>query len=182
MSAILQLGDPRLRLVSKPVVASDPAVSSNFVELAEALQSFRVAHGWGRAISLPQLGLAKRIVAFDLGSAIVFAVNPVIDQLSTDMFELWDDCMCMPSIAVRVRRHRTLRLRFTSEHGTAQTWEQVPEPLAELVQHEIDHLNGILLTDRMLPEWGVIAREMRGHARPYETTDGLVSGIQELSL
>jgi peptide deformylase len=166
MSTILKLGDPRLRAISSPVEAGDPTLRRELQDLAEALRSFRSSHGWGRAIALPQLGVAKRVIAVDLGKQPFFVVNPILEWISEEKFELWDDCMCMPEIAVRVERARSLTLSFVDESMQARRLERVSSDVAELLQHELDHLDGILFTDRMIPAWGVVARQLREVARP----------------
>ncbi|MEO6689460.1 MAG: peptide deformylase [Dokdonella sp.] len=166
MSDILPLGDPRLRRVSAAVSLGDKDVHTHFSDLAAALAAFRTVHGWGRAVALPQLGVAKRIIAFDIGSGPFFAINPVVEWMSPDSFEVWDDCMCLPEVAVRVRRHRSLTLSYLDERLRPEQMELVPEALSELIQHEMDHLDGVLLTDRMLPEWGIVARSVRAIAEP----------------
>jgi peptide deformylase len=172
---ILKLGDPRLRAISVAVEPGDPTLHRELRELAGALEAFRSSHGWGRAMALPQLGIAKRVIAFDLGMQPFFMLNPVVEWLSEEKFELWDDCMCMPEIAVRVQRAHSLTVSFVDESMQARRLERVPSDVAELIQHELDHLDGILLTDRMLPAWGVVARELRDVARPLIGTDTKVS-------
>jgi peptide deformylase len=163
---ILKLGDPRLRAISVAVEPGDPSLRQELQELAGALRSFRSSHGWGRAIALPQLGVAKRVIAFDLGMQPFFVMNPVLEWVSEEKFELWDDCMCMPEIAVRVERARSLTMSFVDESMQPRRLERVASDVAELIQHELDHLDGILLTDRMIPAWGVVARELREVAQP----------------
>jgi peptide deformylase len=163
---ILKLGDPRLRAISVAVEPGDPSLRQELQELAGALRSFRSSHGWGRAIALPQLGVAKRVIAFDLGMQPFFVMNPLLEWVSEEKFELWDDCMCMPEIAVRVERARSLTMSFVDESMQPRRLERVASDVAELIQHELDHLDGILLTDRMIPAWGVVARELREVAQP----------------
>ena len=163
--SILQLGDPRLRQPSVPVKAGDPQVSAHLSDLAQALRAFRTEHGWGRAVALPQLGIGKRIVIFDIGSGPFFALNPKIEWLSPETFEVWDDCMCMPSIAVKVLRARSLTMSFLNESLQPCELRRVAPEISELIQHELDHLDGILFTDRMIADWGVVAREMRASAQ-----------------
>ncbi|GAP66774.1 peptide deformylase [Mizugakiibacter sediminis] len=151
-----------------PVDFGGADLSAHQADLAAALSAFRASHGWGRAVALPQLGVAKRIVAFDLGGGPFFAINPVIEWQSPETFEVWDDCMCLPEIAVRVRRSRSLTLEYLDANRKRVRLERVSEDLSELIQHEMDHLEGVLLTDRMLPEWGVVAREARDRARPIK--------------
>jgi peptide deformylase len=162
MKAILQLGDPRLRLTSAPVTETDSFLRQELQELANALQSFRDQYHWGRAIAMPQIGIAKRALAFDLGAGPFVALNPKLEWISPEKFELWDDCMCMPSIAVRVERARSVSFSFFDEHMHRKFFDQVPPALAELIQHEMDHLEGIVFTDRMIHKGGVIARELLG--------------------
>ena len=106
------------------------------------------------------------MIALDLGLQPFFVLNPVVEWLSEETFEVWDDCMCMPEIAVRVERARSLTLSFVDESMQARRLERVSSDVAELIQHELDHLDGILFTDRMIPAWGVVARELRDVARP----------------
>jgi len=166
MSAILPLGDPRLRQHSVPVAPNDPQLPQNLRDLANALQSFRTTYGWGRGVALPQLGIAKRVIVLDLGAGPFFILNPEIKWLSPETFELWDDCMCMPSIAVKVSRARSLTLSFVDESMKPRCLERVSPEVSELIQHELDHLDGVLFTDHMIPEWGVVARELRNVAQP----------------
>ena len=168
MSTILKLGDPRLRAISAAVEPGDPTLHRELQDLAGALRSFRSSHGWGRAIALPQLGTPKRVIAFDLGVQPFFVLNPVVEWVSEEKFELWDDCMCMPEIAVRVERARSLTMSFVDESMQGRRLERVSSDVAELIQHELDHLDGVLLTDRMIPAWGVVARELRDVARPHD--------------
>lgn len=134
------------------------------------LQAFRAMHGFGRAISAPQCNHHLRIVAMDLkgetagnvpvdmgdgdgASATTFTLfNPEIVAESTgDMISLWDDCMSFPGLMVRVRRHRTISVEFDAVVGARVKrvqWENLPVHLSELVQHELDHLDGVLAVDR----------------------------------
>lgn len=164
MPEILPLGDPRLRQLSAAVGMGDRTLSRHFTDLAAALSDFRASHGWGRAVALPQLGVPKRVIAFDLGDGPFFMVNPTISWISRAEFEVWDDCMCLPEIAVRVRRSRSLSISYLDSEMRHAQLDHVAEDLSELIQHEMDHLDGILLTDRMLPEWGVVARSARERA------------------
>jgi peptide deformylase len=74
-------------------------------------------------------------------------INPVISELSAEEMELWDDCMSFPDLLVRVKRHARLTLTFLDEKWAQQT-ERVEGTLSELLQHEIDHLDGVLAVSR----------------------------------
>jgi peptide deformylase len=77
---------------------------------------------------------------------------------AAETFTLWDDCMSFPSLLVRVRRFASISLRFQDAGGTEQRWERLDRARAELFQHEIDHLDGILAIDRANGREDVITR------------------------
>jgi peptide deformylase len=153
---ILQLGDPLLRSVSLPVVPAEagPALS----DLEDTLAAFRQAHGFGRAISAIQIGLPQRIIFMQVDGVRYELINPEITWRSSELFELWDDCFSFPNLMVRLQRHRAVRLAHANRDGsTAQI--EASGALAELIQHEMDHLDGVLAVDRALGRDGLCTRE-----------------------
>jgi peptide deformylase len=86
----------------------------------------------------------------NLGEGPFFIVNPVITVRSEETFTMWDDCMSFPDLLVRVRRNASLSLSFVDEHFQRHEWRDVDEAVAELLQHEIDHLDGVLAVDRAM--------------------------------
>lgn len=102
-----------------------------------------------RAISAPQIGIQKRIIAMNLddGQPSFAMLNPVITWRSEASMSLWDDCFSFPWLLVRVRRHRSISVHFSLLGGSTTTWENLPEARSELLQHEIDHLDGVLAVD-----------------------------------
>src|SRR5215210_4354471 len=133
MPEVLLLGDPRLRVRSSEVHAYD---GRELDALAATLEEFRRQHGFGRAISAPQIGIAKRFIAVNLGQGTFFVVNPVIVWRSDETFTMWDDCMSFPDLLVRVERARSLSLQYLDEHGKAKEWQELDTVTAELLQHE----------------------------------------------
>jgi peptide deformylase len=71
---------------------------------------------------------------------------------------MWDDCMSFPDLLVRVARARSISLDYVDEHGKAKQWRELDEAAAELLQHEIDHLDGILAVDRALDAESLVLR------------------------
>ena len=142
---ILVLGDPRLRIHCSDVEQIDPG---DLAQLAAALAAFRAQHGFGRAIAAPQIGIARRMIMIDLGAGPFAVINPEITWRSDELFELWDDCFSVPDRLVRVRRHRSISLAFRDHALRPRVWSALPAELAELLQHEIDHLDGVLILDR----------------------------------
>lgn len=148
LSDLLLLGDPRLYQACEPVREAElPMVLTDIIpDLHRVMQEVRAKYGFGRAIAAPQLGYMKRLVYMNISHPVVF-INPVFSGLSDDLFELWDDCMSFPNLLVRVTRHRSLTITYRDEHWQEQA-RSLTDDLAELLQHEVDHLDGILCTMR----------------------------------
>lgn len=156
---ILPLGDPRLRLVCKKVEdVLDPVFIAERDRLKAALDAFRAEKGFGRGVAAPQIGIPKRFIALNLGRGTHALINPVIIWRSEETFTLWDDCMCFPDLLVKVRRNASISITFLDEEGEARKWEQLGRAESELLQHELDHLDGVLATDLALDAGSLIYR------------------------
>lgn len=156
---VLPLGDPRLRQVAAPVDLDDPAFPAERERLHAMLAAFRAEYGFGRAIAAPQIGILKRFIAVSLGDGPSTLVNPVIVWRSDEAFNYWDDCMCFPTLLVRVRRAVSITVEYTDEAGDRQRMGPLDRSTSELLQHEVDHLDGILALDRAVGAEAVISRE-----------------------
>jgi peptide deformylase len=144
---ILLLGNPLLNQRCEPVRASELAASVSIGrDLRDTMNCFREKHGWGRAIAAPQIGVLKRIVYLQIDKPWLI-INPVIASPSEEMIELWDDCMSFPDLLVRVKRHAGFTMEYRDEN-----WQEHRQPIegamSELLQHEIDHLDGVLAVAR----------------------------------
>jgi peptide deformylase len=159
-SSVLLLGDSRLRTTSAPVAGiRDPAYIESKERLQRTLEEFRSRFGFGRAISAPQIGVPLRFIAIHLDRPFVIA-NPVITWKSDETFTMWDDCMSFPWLMVRLRRHRSISLRYVDEEGLSREWNGLDPAASELLQHEIDHLDGVLAVDRALDRDSLVSREL----------------------
>ncbi len=146
---LLQLGDPLLYKESEPVKYEELDFVKNWVEdLHNVMEEIRSKYNFGRAIAAPQLGIMKRLIYMNIDKPIVF-INPEIVSKSEEMFELWDDCMSFPNLLVKVKRHESITLRYRDEKWDVKEWEMA-NSLSELLQHEYDHLDGILCTMRAI--------------------------------
>lgn len=165
---MLLLGDPRLRDVSRPV---DDFGGSEFerdrARLQATLADFRRRHGFGRAIASPQIGVPRRMIALDLGEGPRLLANPRIVWASEEFFTMWDDCMSFPSLLVRLRRHRSISVSFQDERGETHLWAELDVATSELLQHELDHLDGVLAVDRRLAGESLVLREAFEADPPY---------------
>ena len=144
---ILKLGNPELYEISEEVTEEEYPLVKGWVEdLHDTLMDYRKTYGAGRAIAAPQIGIKKRLIYMYTDKAYVI-VNPVIAFMDEEMNEVTDDCMSFPGLLVKVMRHNKARIGYTDENGDTQVMD-VEGDLSELLQHEYDHLHGILATMR----------------------------------
>lgn len=149
LDRILPLGNPLLYEKSEAVAKDEvPALKPVIQDLQDIILEFRAKYKAGRAIAAPQIGVMKRLICMNVDRPIAI-INPVLSNLSDEMMELWDDCMCFPNLLVRLRRHRYITLTFQDEEWKTHRWD-LKDDLSELVQHEYDHLDGILATQRAI--------------------------------
>jgi len=157
---VLQLGNPALREVAEPV--EDPGsleVIALVADLRDTLAHWRRTTGYGRAIAAPQIGVRKRVVFLNLGEPWPM-VNPAIVERSEETMVVWDACLSFLSVFCRVVRHREVTVRYQDLEGAWHELEaRVEDDLSELLQHEIDHLDGILAVDRMTSSRTLCSRE-----------------------
>ena len=157
---ILLLGDPALREIAGVVESFDgPSFVTDHQRLYATLLDFRNQNEFGRAISAPQIGLRRRIIAMCLRGERHIIVNPQITWSSSQTFTMWDDCMSYPSLLVRLERALSISIHFQDERGTHQDWKLLDIATSELLQHEIDHLDGVLAIDRAIDRESIILKE-----------------------
>lgn len=146
---ILLLGDPLLYEKAEPVNKQEIKQLLPKIDLMfETVLEFRRKYGAGRAIAAPQIGLLKRIICLNKDKRLAM-INPELTDLSIEMFEVWDDCMSFPNLLVKVMRHKKLTISFFDLNWERQTWH-LEDDMAELIQHEYDHLDGILATQKAI--------------------------------
>ncbi|AXF22508.1 aminotransferase class IV [Burkholderia pyrrocinia] len=163
---ILPVGTASLRDVAQPVGdLDDPAVHEAASALGAALRAFRDAHGFGRAVAAPQIGIGQRMIALALAGWPGVIVNPEIVWRSDARMTLWDDCMCFPDLLVRVERHASVSVRYMTLDGTSHLREALSPDVSELLQHEIDHLDGKLSFDRVAGPNAIVHRSAFDAAR-----------------
>jgi peptide deformylase len=154
---ILQLGDPLLRETSRKV--EEPAAAADtWRDLRDTLHEFQQTHGFGRGIGAIQIGIPERVIYIEFEGTPWCLINPEIEFLSPEKFVLWDDCFSFPDLMVRLERSQSLRLRFSDADGKPQTL-QAAAAFSELIQHEMDHLDGILAIDRALDSNSLCTRD-----------------------
>ena len=159
---VLQLGNPGLRAVCDRV--ADPASSEIRVlvqDLADTLAYWRASTGYGRGIAAPQIGAGMRVIFLQLPGAEPWPlVNPEITWRSEEKIVVWDACLSFLSIFMQVERHKEILVRHQDLRGE---WQEIrageERDLSELLQHEIDHVDGILAVDRITDVRTICTRE-----------------------
>jgi peptide deformylase len=152
IQTVLQLGNPRLRETAKRVVDPSSAEIRVLVEdLADTLAYWKSTTGYGRAIAAPQIGSSLRVIFLQLPGADRWPfVNPQITERSEEKIVVWDACLSFLCIFMQVERHRKITVKYQDLRGEWHEIEAGEERnLSELLQHEIDHLDGILAVDRI---------------------------------
>jgi peptide deformylase len=151
---VLKMGHPLLRQVAQPVAVFDPAQMREL--LTDMEDTMRALHGAG--IAAPQIGVSLRVVIFEMQenprypqvAPIPFTVliNPRLDPLGDEMEDGWEGCLSVPGLRGVVPRYR--RLHYSGLDAQGQFFERTVEGFhARVVQHEVDHLDGILFPQRI---------------------------------
>jgi peptide deformylase len=162
VKTILQLGDPRLREVAMRVEdPTDPDVAVLIHHLADTLAYWHSTTGYGRGIAAPQLGVPRRVIFLQLAGEKPWPlINPEIVERSEEKIVVWDACLSFLSIFMQVERHREITIRYWDLRAMKHVFHaDESRNLSELLQHEIDHLDGILAIDRIVDMKTLCTRE-----------------------
>ena len=156
---ILQLGDRTLRKKSLPIKDFNSESLRQLVkDLSDTLHDAKKRFAYGRGIAAPQIGELKRAVFIDTPAFKSALVNPEIMWVSDAAFEVWDSCFSFNlAFFVLVNRNRSLKVDYLDLRGNKQSLKAEAD-LSELLQHEMDHLDGILATDRMKNKKAIMMR------------------------
>ncbi len=154
---ILQLGNPALRQQCTEVVPGSSEAVAVIADLRDTLAEVRQRTGYGRAIAAPQIGEAVRAV-FINGSTPTPLLNPRITAASDEKVTVWDACLSYLCIFFQVERHRWIDVEYEDEGGAPRRLHAEGE-LSELLQHEIEHLDGVLAIDHVTDPRSFCTRE-----------------------
>jgi peptide deformylase len=161
---LLQLGDPLLRERCAPVTdPRAPEIHQLAEDMTDTLAHARATTGYGRGIAAPQVGTLARVVVLRLPSRDWqpwVLVNPELQERSADTMILWDACLSFLQIFMQVRRHREIVVRYQDLDGAShEVRAGEAHDVGELLQHELDHLEGVLCLDRVEDLRTVVTRE-----------------------
>ncbi len=155
---VRQLGDPVLRENCASVL--DPAsleIAALIDDLRDTLAHWRATTTYGRGIAAPQIGVTQRVIFLNIDQPWPF-INPEIIRRSDESIVVWDACLSFLCIFFQVRRSAWIDVRYQDLAGD---WHEVHAEgdLSELLQHEIDHLDGVLSLDRITDLKTMVVRE-----------------------
>ena len=144
MSFIRRLGDPVLKSSATPVDRFDESLRRQVGRMAGLMND-----AMGVGLAAPQLGLSQRLLVYRVGpdAPLVALVNPSVEWASDDVETLDEGCLSIPGITVDVDRPVYVRVRAQDEEGEERLVEASGLE-ARVIQHEMDHLDGILILDR----------------------------------
>ena len=144
---IVRFGDPILRKVAKPAETNSPRTDKILDDMAETLYASD-----GRAgLAAPQVGFLRRLIVMDCGDGLIELINPEIVELRGEQTGA-EACLSYPGYYGEVKRANYVSVRSFDRQG--QTFVLEGEGyLARCIQHEIDHLNGVLFVDHVKDKW-----------------------------
>jgi len=155
---VLQLGNPLLRMPAATVEdPASPQIADLLEDMRETLAHWRATTTYGRGIATPQLGVLQRAVFLNVDHPWPL-INPSIVEHSVETMVVWDACLSFLCIFFQVKRYCWVKVRYQDLSGT---WQEIlaKGELAELLQHEIDHLDGVLALDRIVDLKTLCTRE-----------------------
>jgi peptide deformylase len=153
MSFIRRYGDPVLKSRATPVDRFDDTLRNQVARMAGIM-----GDAFGVGLAAPQLGISQRVLVYRVGqeAPVIALVNPEVEWRGDDSEPMEEGCLSIPGIEVEVDRPVYVRIRARDEHGDERMVEASGLE-ARVIQHEIDHLDGTLILDR-------ISREARKEA------------------
>lgn len=150
MLKIITVPNPILRGIAEKVDKIDTEVRNLITQMIETLE--KNPRG-GIGLAAPQVAISKRVIIVKDGrekSSVTYAlINPEITKTSTDGAEVYEGCLSIPNTYCLVERPTKVVVKALNQNGKKITIK-ASDLLARVLQHEIDHLNGILITDKSL--------------------------------
>lgn len=137
------IGDPVLRTVAEPVTDFGPELAKLVADMTETMEDVD-----GAGLAAPQVGVSQRVFTYRIGGVEGHIINPVLENSDDFQEDEIEGCLSIPGLAYPVRRRRTTRATGVDLNGNPVSVE-AEGMLARCFQHETDHLDGILFTDRL---------------------------------
>lgn len=139
-------GDPVLRTPADPVTTFDDRLERALADLTDT-----VRHEEGAGLAAPQIGLSIRVFVYSCGGREGHLVNPEWEPIGDEKTMVNEGCLSIPGVSEPTERYARVRARGQDVHGNPVTFD-TEGILARAVQHETDHLDGVLFLQRLSPE------------------------------
>lgn len=153
---VIKMGNPKLRQISKQVPIDEISTARFQQFLLDLGETMHLENGAG--IAAPQVAVMERVFLMEMTKnprypnkeafPLYTAINPMITVLDDHMQDSWEGCLSIPNIRGRLKRHTHIQLKAYDANGDLFT-QELTGFAAVVAQHELDHLDGILLIDRM---------------------------------
>jgi peptide deformylase len=140
---VLKHPNPALKT---PALDVEPAVDVDLRKLVRTMAQAMYAEA-GIGLAATQIGVAKRVIVLDIDDEIMALCNPVVTSHCEELVVDEEGCLSVPGVSVPIGRYRSLTCEALSLSGDPVTIE-AEDMLARVLQHEIDHLDGVLILDR----------------------------------
>ena len=164
---VRKYGDPALRSRARPVEVFDEALVDEVRRMGELMSD-----ALGIGLAATQLGVMHRVLVYraDPDAPLGVLVNPEIEWKGDEVETLEEGCLSLPGVGVEVERPVDIRVRAVDEHGSPLAFEASGLE-ARVIQHEVDHLDGVLILDRTSREqrkqaMRAMREAMAGHPPP----------------
>lgn len=139
-------GDPVLRTPCDPVTVFDDRLARTVADLMDTAR-----HEDGAGLAAPQIGLSTRVFIYSCGGREGHLVNPEWEPIGDEKTEVSEGCLSIPGVSEPTERYSRVRARGFDMNGRPVTFE-ADGILARAVQHETDHLDGVLFLQRLTAE------------------------------
>jgi peptide deformylase len=142
------LGDRVLRQPAKRISKVDDEIRQIVREMLQTMYS-----NDGIGLAAPQVGINKQLIVIDLepenpSNPPLVLINPVIKQVSKEVGVAQEGCLSIPNVCLDVQRPEVVEIAYKDEYGRPQTIK-AGDLLGRCIQHEMDHLNGVVFVDRV---------------------------------
>jgi peptide deformylase len=157
---IKQVGEPILRQVAASVSGEDFSsglVANTIAQMQHVLNGIKaISDENGNAISAPQVGVSIRLIVLRIDGEFVNIINPRFTEQSEATFMFEEECFSFYNLRAKVERHQSVMLGYTDENQQTQSVKMQGE-FSGLIQHEVDHLDGIFFLDRVEDNSSVVS-------------------------
>jgi len=156
---VLMIGNPKLREKSSKVSDFGEDLQGIIQDLRDTLLHLQEVKNIGRALAAPQIGHMKQVIYYGLPNNPFIMVNPEIFSKGEEKFWVWDSCFSFDvAFFVEILRYKKIQVNYQDENGKMHM-KDFDNDMSELIQHETDHLHGILATDHLTDVKRIILRQ-----------------------